>query len=559
MKSDLEISQATDLRPIIEIAQELDIPESELHPYGKYKAKVDLSFFNRVKDRKDGKIVLVTAMTPTRGCEGKTTISIGLSQALNIAGKKSIVSLREPSLGPIFGMKGVGTGGGYSQVIPMEDINLHFTGDLSAVSAANNLLSTILDNHIYRDNPLKIDPNKILWKRCMDTCDRELRNIVVGVGEETTGITRSEQFIISAASEVMAILCLAKNFSDLKERLGNILVAFNFEGKPILARDLNAHTGMAVLLHEALFPNLVQTTEGTPAFVHGGPFANIAHGTSSLLAMKMVLKLSDIVVTEAGFGSDLGAEKFFNIAARIGELDVDAVVIVATLRALRYHGGASRRNMSEPDLETMMIGVLNLNKHIENIQEFGIKPVVALNLREGDTDEEIEYLRGFLKKRGIRFAVTTCHRDGGNGAEQLAQFVLEEMENRHVDPALKYLYTLDLPLEEKILPIARKMYDVNHVVFTRKARKKMKALKPLGAERLPICIAKTQYSLSNDPKVRGLPDPESPFSITDISLSAGAGFVVVYTESINLMPGLPRHPRAEKLDIDENGWIKGLG
>jgi formate--tetrahydrofolate ligase len=558
MKGDLEISQSIDMRPIADIATDIGILDDEVHPFGRYKAKISLSLLDRMKDRKDGKLVLITAMTPTPEGEGKTTTAIGLSQALNLLGHSSILSLREPSLGPIFGMKGVGTGGGYSQVIPMEDINLHFTGDISAVTAANNLLSAMMDNMIYRDNPLKIDPNRILWKRCLDASDRELRHIVVGVGEETTGITRSEHFIISAASEIMAILCLSCDFADLKERLGSILVAFTFEGKPVYARDLKAHTAMAVLLHEAIDPNLVQTTEGTPAFVHGGPFANIAHGTSSLIATRMALKLSDIVVTEAGFGSDLGAEKFFDIASRVGNLPVRACVVVATLRALRYHGGSKRKDMATPNLELMELGIPNLMKHIRNIRKFGVEPVVALNLRSGDTEEEITALKGYLKSNGIRYAVVSAYLDGGMGTRELGEQVIELLDTEG-EKCAEPIYSLDLPLEEKVRTIAREIYGLDHVVFTRKAQQKMHHLLPLGVETLPICIAKTQYSLSNNPKVRGIPESDDPCTITDISLSSGAGFVVVYTENINLMPGLPRRPRAEDLDIDEDGLIMGLG
>lgn len=617
MKGDLEISQSVSKRPIKELAKDMGIQDEEIHPFGNLKAKISLSLLDRLRDKPDGKLVLITAMTPTPEGEGKTTTAIGLSQALNRFGKSSILSLREPSLGPIFGMKGVGTGGGYSQVVPMEDINLHFTGDISAVTAANNLLSAMLDNTIYYDNPLKIDPNRILWKRCLDASDRGLRHIVVGVGEETTGITRSEHFIISAASEVMAILCLSHDFRDLKRRLGDILVAFTFDGKPVHARDIHAHRGMAVLLYEAIHPNLVQTTEGTPAFVHGGPFANIAHGTSSLVATRMALKLSDIVVTEAGFGSDLGAEKFFDIAARTGGFPVEAVVVVATLRALRYHGGSKRKHMGDPDIELMWKGTPNLLKHIDNIRKFGVEPVVALNLREGDSDQEIEALSGLLKDHGIRFAVTSAYADGGEGATDLVKEILDILgqqneendgsgisstpsepnpdtapghgtelkpdsapehgteptsdtepepgtePNPDTEPVPskneRCLYPLDLPLEDKVRTIAREMYGMNHVVFTSKARKQMAILSPLNVDSLPVCMAKTQYSLSNDPKVTGIPDPDSPCSITDISLSSGAGFVVVYTESINLMPGLPRHPRVENLDIDSDGMIRGLG
>ena len=556
MKNDIEISQSLRLRPITEVAKEIGITEEEILPYGRYKAKVSLSLLDRLKDEQDGKLVLVTAMTPTPSGEGKTTVAIGLSQALNRLGVKSMVTLREPSLGPIFGMKGVGTGGGYSQVVPMEDINLHFTGDISAVSSANNLLSAMLDNHIYRNNPLKIDPNHILWRRCMDTSDRELRHIVVGVGEETTGITRSEHFIISAASEVMAILCLAKDRSDLKERLGNIVVAFTFDGRPVSARDLNAHRAMNVLLHEAILPNLVQTVEGTAAFVHGGPFANIAHGTSSLISLRMALKLSDIVITEAGFGSDLGAEKFFNIVSRVGNLKVGAVVIVASLQALRYHGGAKKKEMALPNPEFMKTGIPNLLKHIENVRRHGLEPVVALNKREGDSEEEVKMLSDVLNEQGVRFAVAEVHAKGGEGGIFLAKEVMAVLESHLEGP--RFLYPLESPLEEKVRTIAKEMYGMGHVVFTRKAREKMEQLKELGVDRLPICMAKTQYSLSNNPKIRGVPEPNMPCTITDISLSAGAGFVVVYTENINLMPGLPRHPRVEDLDMDEEGWIKGL-
>ena len=591
MKGDLEISQSIPLRPIQDIAGDIGILENEIHPFGSYKAKISLSLLDRLAEKDDGKLVLITAMTPTPEGEGKTTTAIGLSQAFNLLGHSSILSLREPSLGPIFGMKGVGTGGGHSQVVPMEQINLHFTGDISAVTAANNLLSAMLDNMIYRDNPLKIDPNRILWKRCMDASDRELRHIVVGVGEETTGITRSEHFIISAASEVMAILCLANDFKDLKERIGNILVAFTFEGNPVYARDLKAHRAMAVLLHEAINPNLVQTTEGTPALVHGGPFANIAHGTSSLVATRMALKLSDIVVTEAGFGSDLGAEKFFNIATRIGKLSVDAVVIVATLRALRYHGGSKRKNMATPNSELMEKGIPNLLKHIENVRNFGIEPVVALNLRDGDSDEEIAVLSTKLAALGVRFSVISPFLEGGKGTRKLAEQVVDSLGQPTAAPSPNppssnlsssnlsssnlsssnppsfaqpptkenVQYPIDLPLEEKVRIIAQKIYGLSHVIFTRKAQRKLEILTPLGANELPICIAKTQYSLTINSKIRGVPDPDTPCTITDISLSSGAGFVVVFTESINLMPGLPRHPRAEHLDIDENGLIIGLG
>ena len=552
------------------MAAELGIRDGEIQVFGNYKAKISLSLLQRLENgtgpegpgRGRGKLVLVTAMTPTPEGEGKTTTAIGLSQAFNLLGRSSILCIREPSLGPIFGMKGVGTGGGYSQVVPMEDINLHFTGDIAAVTAANNLLSAMLDNSIHHDNPLKIDPNRILWKRCMDITDRELRQVVIGVGEEGTGITRSEQFIISAASEIMAILCLARDFGDLKERLGNILVAFTYEGKPVYSRDLRAHRAMAVLLHEAIKPNLVQTTGGTPAFVHGGPFANIAHGTSSLLSARMALALSEIVVTEAGFGSDLGAEKFFDIAARMGNLPVDAVVIVATLRALRYHGGAKRSAMMIPDLAAMERGIPNLLKHVENIRSFGMEPVVALNRRDGDTEEEMATLRQHLRTREVALSAIAPYTGGGEGTADLARLIMDMPGIRSPamsPPRAPVLYPLDLPLEEKIRIVARKIYGLEHVVFSRKALRQKGLIEPLGADRLPVCIAKTQYSLSNDPRIRGIPEPDTPCTITDLTLSSGAGFVVVYTESINLMPGLARHPRAEKLDIDGDGWIRGLG
>jgi len=556
MKSDLELSQSAKLKNIYEIGEIAGIEEEEIEPYGSYKAKISLSLLKRHRNKKNGRIILVTAITPTESGEGKTTVSIGLSEALNKIGEKSIVCLREPSVGPIFGMKGKGTGAGYAQVVPMEDINLHFTGDIAAVTTANNLLAAMLDNSIWRGNPLKIDSNAVVWRRCLDMIDRELRHAVVGVGDRTTGITRSERFIITAASEVMAILCLAKDLQDLKTRLGNIIIAYNMERKPVFARQLNAHRAMASLLAEAFRPNLVQTIENTPAFVHGGPFANIAHGTSSLVSLNMARKLADYVVVEAGFGSDLGAEKFFNIACRIGKFKVDAVVLVVTVKALKRHGGVSKKRLEEPNLEAVERGLPNLFAHVRNLKKHGFEPVVALNRFSSDTQREIEVVRESVERHGLQFAVADVYAKGGKGGEELARAVLKNIfkgKNK-----FRFLYPLNMSVENKIRRIVREVYGLYHVDFTRRARWQMEEIKKHGFGNLPICMAKTQFSLSNNPKILCVPDPSTPCSITELSVSAGAGFIVASTENINLMPGLPKKPLAEKLDIDEEGWIKGL-
>ena len=557
MKSDIQLSQDSDIRDIHEIAEKLGILPEEVEPYGKHKAKIALSLLERVKRRRNGKLILVTAMTPTRSGEGKTTVAIGLSEALNRIGKKSVVCLREPSVGPIVGMKGKGTGAGFAQVVPMEDINLHFTGDLGAVTAANNLLSAMLDNSIWRGNPQKIDSNTVVWRRCLDMIDRELRHAVVGVGDRTTGITRSERFVITAASEVMAILCLAQNVSDLKERLGNIMVAtYDANGNPVFARQVNAHKAMATLMAEALKPNLVQTIENTPAFVHGGPFANIAHGTCSLLSMNMARKLSDYVVVEAGFGSDLGAEKFFNITSRIGKFKVDAVVLVVTVRALKRHGGVKNKDLGKPDLKAIEAGIPNMLAHVKIIRNHGFTPVIALNRFTGDTDQEIEVVKQQAEKHHLRFSVADVYAKGGEGGEELAEALLGNMAEQPGQH--RFLYPLNMTMENKIRSIANEVYGLKRVNFTKRARRQIAELTKHGFGNLPICMAKTQYSLSNNPKLLCVPPASTPCAITELSVSAGAGFIVASTENINLMPGMPKRPLAENLDIDEDGWIKGL-
>ena len=557
MKSDLELSQSAQKKDIYEIGEELGILPDEIEPYGKYKAKVSLSLLKRMKNRRNGKVILVTAMTPTESGEGKTTVSVGLSEAFNHIGKRSAVCIREPSLGPIVGMKGKGTGAGFAQVVPMEDINLHFTGDIGAVTAANNLLSSMVDNSIWRGNPLKIDSNTVVWRRCLDMIDRELRQTVVGVGDRTTGITRSERFVITAASEVMAILCLAKDVSDLKERLGNVIVAsYDVNRNPVCARQLNAHGAMAALLVEAIKPNLVQTIENTPAFVHGGPFANIAHGTSSLLSLYMARKLTDYVVIEAGFGSDLGAEKFFNITCCIGNFEPDAVVLVVTLKALKRHGGCPKKDVEEPDPKAVEQGIPNVLAHVKNIRNHGFHPVIALNRFTSDTEEEIKLVREAARKHHLDFAVADVYEKGGEGGVKLANAILGNMEDEK--NKLRHLYPLNMSVENKIRTIAREVYGLSRVNFTKRARRHIKEIRINGFNNLPVCMAKTQFSLSNNPKILCVPESTTPCAITELSVSAGAGFIVASTENINLMPGLPRHPRAEKLDIDEAGKIKGL-
>ncbi len=557
MSSDLELSQQSDIRDIREIADGLGILPGELDLYGKHKAKVSLELLERLKNRRNGRMILVTAMTPTKFGEGKTTVAIGLSEAFNRMEKKSIVCLREPSVGPIVGMKGKGTGAGKAQVVPMEDINLHFTGDLGAVTSANNLLSAMLDNSIWRGNPCRIDSNAVVWRRCLDMIDRELRSTVVGVGDRTTGITRSERFVITAASEVMAILCLARDMADLKARLGNIMVAaYNAEGNPVFARELKAENAMTALLYEAIRPNLVQTIENTPAFVHGGPFANIAHGTCSLNSMFMARKLSDYVVVEAGFGSDLGAEKFFNITSRIGKFKLDAVVLVVTIRALKRHGGTKNQDLNKPDPEAIEAGIPNMLAHVRNIKNHGFTPIIALNRFTKDTDEEVAALRAAAKKHHLDFAVADVYTHGGKGGMELAAAVEKSTEagtNHH-----RQLYPLNMSVENKIRTIVREVYGLKRVNFTKRARRHLREIQKNGFSRLPVCMAKTQYSLSNNPRLLCVPDPQTPCTITELSVSSGAGFIVASTENINLMPGMPKRPLAENLDVNERGWIKGL-
>ena len=554
MLTDIEIAQQADIRPVREIAEKLGIDEDDLEYYGKYKAKLSEELIARTADKENGKLILVTAINPTPAGEGKTTVSVGLADSLSAAGKKTAVCLREPSLGPVFGIKGGAAGGGYSQVIPMEDINLHFTGDMHAITAANNLCCAMLDNHIQQGNSLKIDVRKILIKRCLDMNDRELRNIVAGLGGRVNGVPREDGFIITVASEVMAILCLASDIDDLKERLGNILVAYNTLGEPVYAKDLKANGAMAVLLKDAIKPNLVQTLEGTPAIMHGGPFANIAHGCNSVRATKLALRLSDYVVTEAGFGSDLGAEKFFDIKCRKTGLRPSAVVIVATVRALKYNGGVPRAELSNENLDALKKGIVNLGVHIGNMQNFGVPTVVAINRFATDTEAELKMIEDYCTEQGADFAVAEMFLKGSAGGGDLAAKVIAATEK----PAqFNLTYDDDAPIKDKILSVAQKIYRADGVTYTTQALKALADIEKLDTAKLPVCVAKTQYSLSDDPSLLGKPEG---FNITvrDVRLSNGAGFVVVYTGDIMTMPGLPKVPAAEKIDVDSNGKITGL-
>ena len=554
MLTDIEIAQQADIRPVREIAEKLGIDEDDLEYYGKYKAKLSEELIARTADNENGKLILVTAINPTPAGEGKTTVSVGLADSLSAAGKKTAVCLREPSLGPVFGIKGGAAGGGYSQVIPMEDINLHFTGDMHAITAANNLCCAMLDNHIQQGNSLKIDVRKILIKRCLDMNDRELRNIVAGLGGRVNGVPREDGFIITVASEVMAILCLASDIDDLKERLGNILVAYNTLGEPVYAKDLKANGAMAALLKDAIKPNLVQTLEGTPAIMHGGPFANIAHGCNSVRATKLALRLSDYVVTEAGFGSDLGAEKFFDIKCRKTGLRPSAVVIVATVRALKYNGGVPRAELSNENLDALKKGIVNLGVHIGNMQNFGVPTVVAINRFAADTEAELKMIEDYCTEQGADFAVAEMFLKGSAGGGDLAAKVIAATEK----PAqFNLTYDDDAPIKDKILSVAQKIYRADGVTYTTQALKALADIEKLDTAKLPVCVAKTQYSLSDDPSLLGKPEG---FNITvrDVRLSNGAGFVVVYTGDIMTMPGLPKVPAAEKIDVDSNGKITGL-
>ena len=554
MLTDIEIAQQAQAEPIAKIAEKLGITEDELEFYGKYKAKLSEELFAKTADKKDGKLILVTAINPTPAGEGKTTTSVGLSDALSKIGKKTVVALREPSLGPVFGIKGGAAGGGYAQVIPMEDINLHFTGDMHAITSANNLLCAMLDNHIQQGNTLNIDVKRIHIKRCLDMNDRELRSIVAGLGGRMNGVPREDGFIITVASEVMAILCLASSLDDLKARLGNILVAYSTDGTPIYAKDLKANGAMAALLKDAIKPNLVQTLEGTPALMHGGPFANIAHGCNSVRATKLGLKLADYCVTEAGFGSDLGAEKFFDIKCRKAGLTPSAVVLVATVRALKYNGGVPKAELENENLDALKKGIVNLGAHINNMHKFGVPVVVAINRFGADTDAELEYIENYCKELGADFALSEVFAKGGNGAIELAQKVVAAAEK---PSQFKVLYSEDIPLKDKIKTIATQIYGADDVEYTTAAQKALTELDKLDTAKLPVCVAKTQYSLSDDPKLLGRPE-HFKITVRDLQLSNGAGFVVVYTGNIMTMPGLPKVPAAEKIDVDSNGKITGL-
>ncbi len=555
MKTDIQIAQEAVLDPITKVAASLQIGEDDLELYGKYKAKISDGYLERMGDRPDGKLILVTAVNPTPAGEGKTTVSVGLGQALSRLGKKAVTVLREPSLGPCFGVKGGAAGGGYSQVVPMEDLNLHFTGDFHAITSANNLLAAVLDNHIQQGNELGIDTRSVVWKRCLDMNDRVLRNVVVGLGAKTDGTVREDHFVITVASEIMAVLCLALDMADLKERLGRIVAAYNFQGKPVTAADLHAVGAMAALLKDAMKPNLVQTLEHTPVLVHGGPFANIAHGCNSLRATKAALKMADYVVTEAGFGADLGAEKFFDIKCRIGNLKPDAVVLVATIRALKYNGGVLKEDLSKENLEALEKGIANLEKHIENLKKYKVPVVVTLNSFVADTEKEVSFVEGFCKKMGCEFALANVSAKGGEGGKHLAEQVLATLEQKDSD--FRPLYEDEISLKEKIETVAKEVYGAKDVVYAAAAAKQLSQIEALGFGNLPVCIAKTQYSLSDDPALLGRPEG---FSITvrEAYVSAGAGFVVVLTGAVMTMPGLPKKPAAYGIDVNEDGVITGL-
>lgn len=554
MLTDIEIAQQAKLRLIKDVASDIDINEDELEFYGKYKAKLSDELSERVSNNKDGKLVLVTAINPTPAGEGKTTTSAGLGQAMAKIGKKAIIALREPSLGPVFGIKGGAAGGGYSQVLPMEDINLHFTGDMHAITSANNLLCAMLDNHMQQGNVLGIDPRRILFKRCLDMNDRALRNVVIGLGGKVNGVPREDGFIITVASEVMAILCLANDISDLKKRLGNILVAYTYDGNPVFCKDIKADGAMTALLKDALKPNLVQTLEGTPAIMHGGPFANIAHGCNSVRATKLALKLGDYCITEAGFGSDLGAEKFLDIKCRYAGIAPSCIVIVATCRALKYNGGVPKAEVSEPNLDALKDGIVNLGVHIDNMNKYGVPVVVAINRFYTDSEEELKYIEDYCHQRGAEFALSDVFCEGGNGGVDLAKKVVEACEK---PSDFKLLYDNDLTIKEKMNRIATEIYGADKVNYTPQAEKALKDVVALGGDKLPVCVAKTQYSLSDNPALLGAP---KGFDITvrDVRISNGAGFVVVYTGNIMTMPGLPKVPAANNIDVDENNVISGL-
>ncbi len=555
MKSDIEIAQETQMLPINQVAEKFGIDPDSLELYGKYKAKLSDEIYNSLKDKKDGKLVLVTAINPTPAGEGKTTTTIGLSQGLNKLGVKSIVALREPSLGPCMGIKGGAAGGGYAQVVPMEDINLHFTGDLHAMTAANNLLSAMIDNHLQQGNTLDIDTRNIVWKRVIDMNDRALRNVVVGMGGRLNGVPREDSFQITVASEVMAIVCLAENIHDLKERLGKIIVAYNRKGEPVTAKDIKADGAMTALLKDAIKPNLVQTLEHTPAIIHGGPFANIAHGCNSVRATKIAMKLSDVAITEAGFGADLGAEKFFDIKCRMANLKPDAVVLVATVRALKFNGGVPKTELGEENVEAVEKGFANLEKHIENLQKFNVPVVVTLNSFITDSDAEIALIKEKCEKMGADFALSEVWAKGGEGGIELAKKVLDVLENKESN--FKCLYDTNLSIVDKINTICKEIYGAGSVSFSKKALKEIKNLEAMGLDKMPVCMAKTQYSLSDNASLLGRPSGFE-INVKQINISAGAGFIVALTGDIMVMPGLPKVPAAENIDVDDNGKIIGL-
>lgn len=554
MLTDIEIAQNAKMKNITDIASDLGISADEIEPYGHYKAKISDSVMKRLADKKDGKLVLVTAVNPTPAGEGKTTVSIGLGQSMNKIGKKTIVALREPSLGPVFGIKGGAAGGGYSQVVPMEDINLHFTGDMHAITSANNLMCAMLDNSIQQGNELNIDPRQIQVKRCLDMNDRALRNIICSLGGKLNGVPREDHFCITVASEVMAILCLASDIFDLRERLGNILVAYTYDGEPVYCRDIKANGSMTVLLKDAIKPNLIQTLENTPAIMHGGPFANIAHGCNSLRATKTALKLADYTITEAGFGSDLGAEKFLDIKCRFGGLKPDCIVLVSTVRSMKYNGGVEKEDLKEENLEALKKGSANLGAHIDNLHKFGVPVVVAINHFYADTQAEIDFIEDYCKSKGAEFAVTKCFAEGGAGGTDLAEKVVSACEKEN---DFKFLYDLDMPLYEKIEKIAKEIYGADGVDYTKQAKTALDGFIKLGADKMPVCMAKTQYSLSDNPKLFGKPE-HFKITVSSASLSNGAGFVVCQTGNVMIMPGLSKSPAAYRIDIDEKGNTVGL-
>lgn len=555
MKTDIQIAQEAKMLPIDQVAAQLGISADEIEMYGKYKAKFSDELLKRIEHNPEGKLVLVTAINPTPAGEGKTTTTVGLGEAMGRLGKKAVIALREPSLGPCFGVKGGAAGGGYAQVVPMEDLNLHFTGDFHAITSANNLLAAMLDNHLMQGNALQIDPNQIVWKRCLDMNDRALRNIVIGMGKKSDGVVREDHFIITVASEIMAILCLAMDMKDLKERLGKIIVAYRYDGTPVTAADLNAVGAMASLLKDAIRPNLVQTVENTPAIVHGGPFANIAHGCNSVRATKAALKLADLVITEAGFGADLGAEKFLDIKCRMAGLKPDAIVLVATVRALKYNGGVPKAELSKENLEALKSGIVNLEKHIENLQQYDVPVVVTLNRFTEDTDAELSFVENFCKERGCDFALSEVWAKGGEGGIELAEQVLKTLEEK--ESRFHTLYSDEMPLKEKIETVCKRIYGAKGVTFEPQALQTIEQLTSLGFGNFPVCMAKTQYSLSDDPKKLGRPE-DFDVHVREAYVSAGAGFVVIITGTILTMPGLPKVPAAERIDVDDDGMITGL-